>query len=94
MQRSKQRRSTKGYSITSSARASSDGGTVRPSTLAVLRLTTISNFVGCRMGRSAGFPQPAGGVRAGVQVAARRADVAVAKRRLDLGKAGASVDGV
>src|SRR5262249_51600470 len=30
------------YSITSSARASSDGGTVRPSSLAVLRLTASS----------------------------------------------------
>ena len=32
------------YSITSSARASSVGGTVRPSALAVLRLTMSSNF--------------------------------------------------
>jgi hypothetical protein len=28
---------------------------VRPSALAVLRLTTSSNFVGCSTGRSAGF---------------------------------------
>jgi hypothetical protein len=35
------------YSITSSATASSVGGTVSPSTLAVLRLITSSNFVGC-----------------------------------------------
>src|SRR5258708_39111380 len=35
------------YSITASARARSDGGTVRPSVLAVLRLMTLSNFVGC-----------------------------------------------
>ena len=35
------------YSITSSARASSIGGMVRPSALAVLRLMTRSNFVGC-----------------------------------------------
>jgi hypothetical protein len=34
------------HSITSSARASSIGGTSRPSAFAVLRLTTISNFVG------------------------------------------------
>jgi hypothetical protein len=34
------------HSITSSARAMSVGGTVRPSTLAVLRLITSSNFVG------------------------------------------------
>jgi hypothetical protein len=35
------------YSITSSARASSEGGTVRPSALAVLRLMINSNLVGC-----------------------------------------------
>ena len=35
------------HSITSSARASSDGGTSRPSALAVLRLITSSNLVGC-----------------------------------------------
>ena len=35
------------HSITSSARASSVGGTVRPSALAVLRLITSSNLVGC-----------------------------------------------
>src|SRR5260370_28783722 len=34
------------YSITSSARAMSEGGTVRPSALAVLRFITISNLVG------------------------------------------------
>src|SRR4029079_16899639 len=43
------------YSITSSARASSVGGTVMPSALAVLRLMTNSNFVGCSTGRSVGF---------------------------------------
>jgi putative ABC transport system substrate-binding protein len=43
------------YSITSSARASSEGGTVRPSAFAVLRLMTRSNLVGCWIGRSAGF---------------------------------------
>jgi hypothetical protein len=42
------------YSITSSARASSVGGTVRPSAFAVLRLITRSNLVGCSTGRSAG----------------------------------------
>src|SRR5262245_41308582 len=43
------------YSITSSARVSRLGGTVRPSVLAVLRLITSSNFV-CRMtGGSAGL---------------------------------------
>jgi hypothetical protein len=43
------------HSITSSARASSMGGIVRLSVLAVLRLITSSNLVGCWMGRSAGF---------------------------------------
>ena len=43
------------YSITSSARASSDGGTSRPSALAVLRLITSSYLVGACTGRSAGF---------------------------------------
>src|SRR5262249_3499360 len=43
------------HSITSSARASSEGGTVRPSALAVLRLTASSNVVGCSTGRSAGL---------------------------------------
>src|SRR5262249_46854517 len=43
------------HSITSSARASSDCGTVRPSALAVLSLITSWNLVGCCTGRSAGF---------------------------------------
>jgi hypothetical protein len=43
------------YSITSSAVASTVGETVRSSALAVLRLMTNSNFVGCSTGRSAGF---------------------------------------
>jgi hypothetical protein len=43
------------YSITSSARASSDGGTSRPSNLAVCRLMANSNLVDCKTGRSAGF---------------------------------------
>ena len=34
------------HSITSSARTKIDGGTVRPSALAVLAFTTISNFTG------------------------------------------------
>jgi hypothetical protein len=42
------------YSITSSALASRDGGTVRPSALAVFRLMVKSNFVGCTTGSSAG----------------------------------------
>src|SRR5215468_4481239 len=43
------------HSITSSARASSVGGTSRPSALAVLRLMTSSYLVGACTGRSAGF---------------------------------------
>src|SRR6516164_9506624 len=48
---SKERR----YSITSSARAISEGGTVRPSAFAVLRLMVSSYLVGACTGRSAGF---------------------------------------
>src|SRR5262249_44008460 len=43
------------HSITSSARASSVGGTSRPSALAVFMLTTSSYLVGACTGRSAGF---------------------------------------
>jgi hypothetical protein len=43
------------YSITSSARASSVGGTVRPSALAVLRLIKSSMLVGNSTGRSPGL---------------------------------------
>jgi hypothetical protein len=43
------------YSITSSARASSVGGTSMPSALAVLRLTPSSYLTGACTGRSAGF---------------------------------------
>ncbi len=43
------------YSMTSSARSSSDCGMVRPSAFAVFILMINSNFVGCSMGRSAGF---------------------------------------
>src|SRR3954451_4540667 len=43
------------HSITSSARASSVGGTSRPRALAVLRLMASSNFVGCWTGRAAGL---------------------------------------
>ena len=50
-----QSQQTARYSITSSARASSDGGTSRPSALAVLRLITSSYLVGACTGRSAGF---------------------------------------
>src|SRR5262249_45930258 len=43
------------HSITSSARASSVGGTSRPNVLAVCRLMTNSNLVARRTGMSAGF---------------------------------------
>src|SRR5262249_35243418 len=43
------------HSITSSARASSWGGTSRPSAFAGLRLIPSSNFVGCSTGKSAGL---------------------------------------
>jgi len=46
---------TAAYSITSSARASSAGGTSSPNVLAVCRLMTSSNLVGSTTGRSAGF---------------------------------------
>src|SRR5919108_5892472 len=42
--------------ITLSALASTFGGIVRPICLAVFRLITNSNFVGCSTGKSAGFP--------------------------------------
>src|SRR5437867_5645034 len=41
--------------MTWSARPNTDGGIVRPSVFAVLRLITKSNFVGCSIGRSAGL---------------------------------------
>src|SRR5262249_52265913 len=43
------------HSITSSARTSRVGGISIPTALAVLRLITNSNLVGCWTGRSAGF---------------------------------------
>jgi hypothetical protein len=43
------------HSITSSASAKSLSGTVRPSALAVFKLMTRSNLVGCSTARSAGF---------------------------------------
>jgi hypothetical protein len=43
------------HSITSSARNRKDSGIFSPSALAVFRLTTSSNLVGCSTGRSAGF---------------------------------------
>jgi hypothetical protein len=65
------------YSITSSARAKSDGGTVIPRIFAILRLMTIRNRVGChdeliavclqptRISRPAGTHAPWQGVGAG-----------------------------
>ena len=50
MRRSKQ----SGYSITSLARSRKTSGIVRPSALAVFRLTTKSNLVGSVTGRSDG----------------------------------------
>src|SRR5437763_16966083 len=50
-----QQQITAPHSMTSSARARIDGGTVRPSALAVLRLTTSSNLAGRWTGRSAGL---------------------------------------
>ena len=46
---------TTSHSMTSSAVASSSGGTVRPSALAVLRLSAVKNFVGVCTGRLAGL---------------------------------------
>jgi hypothetical protein len=43
------------YSITSSARVSSEAGIVMPSALAVFILITVSNFVGACTGKSDGF---------------------------------------
>jgi hypothetical protein len=43
------------YSITLSARTNNAGGTVTPIALAVLRLITSSNLVGCSTGTSAGL---------------------------------------
>jgi hypothetical protein len=48
-------RRTRAYSITSSASICIETGTSIPSALAVFKLMTSSNFVGCSTGRSAGF---------------------------------------
>jgi hypothetical protein len=45
-----------GHSMIWSARASSDGGIVRPRALAVLRLMASSKWIGCSTGISAGLP--------------------------------------
>jgi hypothetical protein len=52
---SSKRKSRPPYSITSSARESNEGGTVRPSALAVFMLITSSNLDGCSTGKSAGL---------------------------------------
>src|SRR5262245_28692004 len=59
------------YSITSSARANSNGGIVSPSTLAVLPLMTNSNLVGCSIGSSPLRP-PNGAVEECHQLAVER----------------------
>src|SRR5262245_3303666 len=43
------------HSITSSARVSNIGGTVRPIAFAAIRLIASSNLVGCSTGKSPGF---------------------------------------
>jgi hypothetical protein len=55
-------RSKAAYSITSSALASSDGGTVRPNMRAVVLLMTSSNLVDCTTGKSPGFALLGGAV--------------------------------
>jgi hypothetical protein len=50
-----QRIKTGFYSITSSARSRNASGIVRPSALAVVRLMTNSNLIGCSTGMSPGF---------------------------------------
>ena len=54
-QRGHQKAAAVHYSMTLSARASSDGGIVRPRALAVLRLMTSSYLDACSTGRSAGL---------------------------------------
>src|ERR1044071_1190717 len=49
------KRNKRYHRITLSALAKTVGGTLNPICLAVLRLMTSSNFVGCSTGRSAGF---------------------------------------
>ena len=49
------RKSGRIYSITSSARPSSESGMVRPSVFAILRLMTNSTFTACWTGRPAGL---------------------------------------
>src|SRR5262249_54927621 len=58
-------RAPRPHSITSSARARRVAGTSRPSVLAVLRLMTSSNLVGCWTGMSAGFARQSRVLRSG-----------------------------
>jgi hypothetical protein len=68
-------------SATSSARPSSDGGIVRPSSLAVLRLMISSNLVGCGDGTWRGAPgRTACDQGACLFALARRVGVAVLNR--------------
>ena len=53
--RSNRARCRLAHSITASARSSMLGGTVKSSDLAVLRLVSNKNFVGCSIGRPAGL---------------------------------------
>src|SRR5207253_8536625 len=62
------------HSITSSARATSVGGSARPSACAVLRLMSRSKCVGTSSGRSAGR---AAGEDAGDEIGGAFADVAL-----------------
>jgi len=54
-QKSRAKQPASGHSMTSSARARIVGGTVRPSPLAVFRLTIKSNLTGSWIGRSPGL---------------------------------------
>ena len=49
------RRSKPSYSISLSARESTEGGKLIPSAFAAFRFSASSNLVGCAMGRSPGF---------------------------------------
>jgi hypothetical protein len=80
------------HSITSSAVERSLSGTLRPRVLAVLRLITNSNFVGCSTGNSAGLapwkilstkagqsPESGGDIRAVGHKAAGRGELLIRK---------------
>jgi hypothetical protein len=76
------------HSMTSSAVASSDGDTVRPSICAVLAFITSLNLVDCRTGRAPTRENPAGidaGLPKGIvdvwSVADQAADIDIRSRR-------------